>query len=353
MKAITWIGILVCISQSAILSGLNLAIFSVSRLRLEVEAANGNPRATKMLALRRKSNLTLAVVLWGNVAVNVSLTLLSKSVLTAIGAFVFSTGVITFLGEILPQAYFSRRPLRMTAMMAPLLRIYGLVLLVVTKPTAWLLDRWLGPEGVRYFQERDLRTLIKKHTESREAGVTQLEATGAVNFLDLDDVAVENEGQPVDPKSILCLPISAGWPQLPPFEGSPADPFLRKIEAAGRKWAIITDSANQPQAVLDTNGFLRGALFHAESFDPRPFIHHPIVVRDPGRRLGEVLWRMSVNPEDPEDDVIDHDLILVWGKEKRVITGADILGRLLRGIVKREAKSASWNVEPVQHPPVD
>jgi hypothetical protein len=31
------------------------------------------------------------------------------------------------------------------------------------------------------------------------------------------------------------------------------------------------------------------------------------------------------------DDVIDHDLILLWSDEKRVITGADILGRLMRG----------------------
>ena len=42
---------------------------------------------------------------------------------------------------------------------------------------------------------------------------------------------------------------------------------------------------------------------------------------------------MRVRPETAEDDVIDHDVILVWSDEKRVITGADILGRLLRGIV--------------------
>jgi metal transporter CNNM len=59
------------------------------------------------------------------------------------------------------------------------------------------------------------------------------------------------------------------------------------------------------------------------------------MVRDTSQRLREVLWRMSVHPEYPDDDVIDQDLILVWGKEKRVITGADILGRLLRGIVMR------------------
>ena len=71
-----WIGIAFCISQSAIFSGLNLAIFSISKLRLEVEAAGGNRDAGEVLALRKDSNLTLATVLWGNVTINVLLTLL-------------------------------------------------------------------------------------------------------------------------------------------------------------------------------------------------------------------------------------------------------------------------------------
>jgi metal transporter CNNM len=337
MSVVTWFGILLCISQSAVFSGLNLAIFSVSRLRLEVETANRNLMAARVLALRKNSNYTLAVVLWGNVSVNVLLTLLSKSVLTGVGAFFFSTVLITFLGEIIPQAYFSRRALRMAARMVPLLHFYGVLLFPVTKPTALLLDAWLGPEGIRYFRERDLRTLIKMHTESQEAGVTHLEATGAVNFLDLDDIRVSDEGQPIDPNSIMALPVSAGWPVLPQFERSPGDPFLRRLEASGRKWVIITDTAGEPHAVLDANGFLRSALFRGAAFNPRLFLSHPIIVRDINQRLGEVLWRMSVHPESPEDDVIDQDLILVWGKEKRVITGADILGRLLRGIVMREA----------------
>ena len=56
----TWIGIAFCITQSAIFSGLNLAIFSVSKLRLEVEAAGGNRNAALVLDLRRDSNLTLS-----------------------------------------------------------------------------------------------------------------------------------------------------------------------------------------------------------------------------------------------------------------------------------------------------
>jgi hypothetical protein len=33
--------------------------------------------------------------------------------------------------------------------------------------------------------------------------------------------------------------------------------------------------------------------------------------------LGAVIGRMKVKPEYPDDDVVDNDLILVWGEEKR------------------------------------
>ena len=72
--------------------------------------AGGNRDASVLLDLRKDLNLTLATVLWGNVTINVLLTLLSDSVLAGVGAFVFSTVVITLFGEIIPQAYSSRMP---------------------------------------------------------------------------------------------------------------------------------------------------------------------------------------------------------------------------------------------------
>ena len=71
MNVLIWIGIATCITQSAFFSGLNLAIFSISKLRLKVQASVGNRDAIGLLALRRDSNLTLATVLWGNVTINV------------------------------------------------------------------------------------------------------------------------------------------------------------------------------------------------------------------------------------------------------------------------------------------
>jgi len=60
------------------------------------------------------------------------------------------------------------------------------------------------------------------------------------------------------------------------------------------------------------------------------------MVTDPRCKLGDVIGLMKVKPEYPEDDVVDNDLILIWNKDRRIITGADLLGRLLRGIAGKE-----------------
>jgi hypothetical protein len=45
-------------------SGLNFAILSVSKLRLEVAAASGNVDAIRVLDLRKDSNFTLCTIIW-------------------------------------------------------------------------------------------------------------------------------------------------------------------------------------------------------------------------------------------------------------------------------------------------
>lgn len=100
MITLTWVLIVFCISQSAMFSGLNLAFFSVSKLRLELEVAKDNKNAHRVMALRKDSNFLLVTILFGNVAVNVLLALLSGSVLSGILAFLFSTVLITLVGEI-------------------------------------------------------------------------------------------------------------------------------------------------------------------------------------------------------------------------------------------------------------
>jgi metal transporter CNNM len=338
MTTLAWIGIAFCLLQSAFFSGLNLAFFDLTRLQLEVEALSGNPRAEKVLRLRDDAHFLLATILWGNVGINVMLTLLSNSVLAGVSAFFFSTIVITFLGEIVPQAYFSRHALRMASLLAPFIRFYRIVLYPVAKPSALMLDWWLGKEGIRYFRERDLRAVIRKHIDAPESDVDRLEGVGALNFLAIDDLLVSQEGEPVDPKSVISLPTEGGLPRFPALEHAPSDPFLRRVYASGKKWVIITDPSEEPIFALDADAFLRAALFEERDVNPYAFCHRPIIVRDPRILLGNVISRLKVLPQSSEDDVIDQDIVLVWGPVKRVITGSDILGRLLRGIAIRDTR---------------
>jgi metal transporter CNNM len=187
MALFTWIGIGLCLSQSAMFSGSNLAFFSISKLRLELEVGKNDKHALRVLALREDSNFLLVTILWGNVAVNVLLALLSGSLLVGVAAFLFSTVVITIVGEIIPQAYFSRNALKMASLFSPFIRFYQLLLYPVAKPTALILDKWLGKEAVTYFEENDLRELITMHMDSLETDIERMEGKGALNFLALDD----------------------------------------------------------------------------------------------------------------------------------------------------------------------
>ena len=336
MEIWIWIGIIICISQSATMSGLNIALFSLSRLRLEVAAENGDNFAQRVLELRRDSNYTLATILWGNVSINVLLTLLVDSVLIGAASFLFSTIVITIVGEIFPQAYFTRHALRIGAALAPVLKFYKVLFFPISKPTGMLLDKLVGEEPIPWFREDELRKVLKHHARESDTELGAVEAAGAVNFLDLDDLAINQEGEKIDPKTIFEFDFENGKPIFPVFEKNPKDELLKKIALSEKKWIVLKDKkANMPRMVLNVPGFLRGALFNVDKFVPEDSCHYPLIVNNPNTLLGDVLGKLTVEKRRPGDDVIDKDIILLWTEdEQRIITGSDILGRLMRRIAK-------------------
>jgi len=328
-----WILIALCLIQSGIFSGLTIGLFGLGRLRLEIEAEANNKDALKILKIRRDSNFLLTTLLWGNVGVNVLLTLLTDSVMAGTAAFFFSTFGITCFGEIAPQAYFSRNALKLGSRLVPLVHFYQLLLYPVAKPSALLLDWWLGREKLELFREQAMRIMLEKHIKSSKSDIGMFEGIGALNFLSIDDVSISDEGSIIDPRSVISLEVKNNRPVFPAFNREPSDPFLQKIEASGKKWVIITNPGGEPVMVLDADGFLRDAVYKKGPFLPLSYCHFPVVVKSPKTRLEKVIRQFKVYPQHPEDDVIDQDLIIYWGEEKRIVTGSDILGRLLRGIV--------------------
>ena len=333
---LTWLGIAFCLSQSAMFSGLNLGFFSVGRLRLEAEAENGDKAAQKVLRLREDANFLLCTILWGNVSVNVLLALLSDSVMAGVGAFAFSTVGITLFGEIFPQAYFSRHGIRVGALLAPVIRFYQVALFVVAKPTAIVLDAWVGPEGPTFLRERDMEIVLQRHIREDDSEIGLTEGRGALNFLNLDDRLIAEEGVEITPETVFVFPAKLDLPIIPGPDEPDGKKFVDAISELHVKWAIVTDESDEPRLVLETDRYLREVLSGTSTADVYCYCHRPIVVTDPEATLDGVLDQFVVEADHAGDHIVDQDVIVFWtDTSRRIVTGADILGRLLQGIAKR------------------
>jgi hypothetical protein len=165
--------------------------------------------------------------------------------------------------------------------------------------------------------------------------VGNLEGVGAAN---LDDIPIAEEGEALDPRSIIALPSQGGLPSLRGYKSVVDDPLLQQIKASEKKWVVIADALGAPRAVLNAHHFLRAALFNKDPPAPEQDMHRPILTEDPRTPLGKLTAQLKVPPRGEADDVVDEDVILLWGGQKRILTGADILGRLLRGIARRDVR---------------
>lgn len=154
---------------SAICSGLNIAVMSLDIAELRRKAKLGNRQAKRVLPLRQRTHLTLASILLVNVAAVSATSLVLEQQLNGWLAGLTATLLIVILGEIIPQALFSRNPLTWTSRFSPLLKIMIAGTYIVSRPLQLLLDD-LFPRGQRQLQSRhELGLMIAEHLGTNES----------------------------------------------------------------------------------------------------------------------------------------------------------------------------------------
>ena len=94
-----WILIPVMLVGSALFSGLNLGIMSLTPQDLRRKARHGNKDAKRIYPIRKTGNQLLTTVLLGNVAVNAILSVYLGDVFTGIVASTVATALIFIFGE--------------------------------------------------------------------------------------------------------------------------------------------------------------------------------------------------------------------------------------------------------------
>ena len=76
-------------------------------------------------------------------------------------------------------------------------------------------------ETIDFLSEREVREVMKRFIASPRTEIGRVEGIGALNFMALDDLSVREEGEELDPKSVIELPEDGGRPLFPAFESSP------------------------------------------------------------------------------------------------------------------------------------
>ncbi len=176
---------LILVAFSALFSGLTLGFFSLNEQALERRAKLGDKEAMAVYPIRARGNLLLTTLLLGNVGVNTALSVYLGSLVSGVVAGFTATALIFLFGEIIPQAVMSRHALWYGSRLAPVVRVIIFILLPITYPIAFLLDKLLGKEMPNLYSKRELMHIVSELEESEHSDLDSDEKRivhGALQF---------------------------------------------------------------------------------------------------------------------------------------------------------------------------
>ncbi len=160
-----FVEVVLLVGISAICSGLNVAVMSLSIKDLNRKIQAGNRSARLVLPLRKNIHLTLASILLTNVAAVSISSLVLDGAFNGLVAVIISTLLFVVFGEMFPQALFTRDSLAFTARFVPLLRFMIFFTYPVSKPLQILLDKLFEKRGSTLETRHELGVIIKEHAE--------------------------------------------------------------------------------------------------------------------------------------------------------------------------------------------
>lgn len=190
--------VLILVGLSAIFSGLNIGLMSLSLDDLRRKAKLGDRRAAAVLPLRKNSHLTLASILLSNVAVISATSLVLDKHFSGLIAGVASTLLIVVFGEVIPQAWFARFALTYCAYLAPFLSAVIFISYPIAKPLQLLLDKLIGFEGANLHSRSELGLIINEQLGGKGSELDEDEVEIMQGALNLSNKRVSTIMTPIE-----------------------------------------------------------------------------------------------------------------------------------------------------------
>lgn len=165
---VMWILVIFLLFLSGLFSGLNLGILSLDKMDLKIIINTGTTsqrrHAKKIRPIREHGNLLLCSLVFSNVLVNSTLTLLIDELTDEITSVIWSTFAIVIFGEIIPQAVCSRYGMAVGGYTIWITKFFMFLTFPLAFPMSKILDWCLGEEiGMGFTRER-LKELVKVMT---------------------------------------------------------------------------------------------------------------------------------------------------------------------------------------------
>ena len=212
-----------CVALSFFLSGMEVGVFALSRLRIRHLMRAGNPRARALLGYLERPENFLWTILVGNTLANIGVSSIGVMWLYAwlrpwpwllLGALVI--GVLPFYAvcELLPKMLFRHHPNRLCMALVVPFRLVDVVLRPIVAPVASLsrlLLKWTG--GKRFtghlFGNRDeLRQVMQESAQ----GLSSEERTMINRVLDLQNLTVRDVTIPL--AQVAAVPVTMPVPDV-------------------------------------------------------------------------------------------------------------------------------------------
>jgi metal transporter CNNM len=187
-----FIEVILLIGTSAVCSGLNVALMALDIRDLRRKAKLGNKAARKMLPLREDVHLTLASILFTNVAAVAATSVVLEARFNGLLAILFSTILLVIFGEIMPQALFGKDPLKWTSRLYPVLKLMRVITYPVSRPLQILLDKLFPRSEYQLQSRRELGLLITEHLGAQESELDEDEVEIIRGALQLSEKKVRD-----------------------------------------------------------------------------------------------------------------------------------------------------------------
>lgn len=186
------------VGLSGVYSGLNIALMSLSVADLRRKKKLGNNDAAKVLPFRTNAHLSLAAILFANIAVVSASALTLERHTGGVLAAIVSTILIVVFGEVIPQAIFVKRALKFCAALSPVLWLTVAITYPLSKPLQLVLDRMIGRGERQLLHTRaELGLLIGEHRVADESELDEDEVEIIQSALQMSEKTVKDIMRPI------------------------------------------------------------------------------------------------------------------------------------------------------------